>query len=314
MSLLGLWPLMSGCERGISPLRVATNPWIGYEFMFLARRENWISVQDIVLVEAGSATGALDLLAAGKADGAALTLDEVLRGRERGLALTAVLVFDVSLGADVLLAKPGIDALARLKHKRIGFEPSGVGALMLTKALEAAGLRTSDVTAVPTKFDQHEKVWRAGDIDALITFEPAASRLEAEGALRLFDSSKIPDTVIDVLAVTPTAADRHHEALHSLVEAHFRALAHFRQNPYDAAHRMAEHLKMSPKQVMGAFKGLELPNESRNRKLLRGNESSLVKTAQELGAVMVQAGLLKNGQTDVSRLVSADFLPRVETK
>lgn len=314
LGAVGLAALIPGCGHATPPLRIASNPWVGYEFMFLARHEGWISPQDTVLVEAGSATGALDLLASGKADGAALTLDEMLRARDQGLRLIAVLVFDISVGADVLLAKPGIESLAQLKGRRIGFEQSAVGALMLHKVLEAARLQASDVRKVPVTFDRHIEVWQSGKVDALITFEPTSSRLLAEGARRLFDSSRIPDTILDVLAVTPAAAQRHHEALHRLVAAHFRGLTAFHKNPYDTAYRMAERFKLSPKEVIGAFKGLEMPNASRNRRFLHGEDSVIVNAARELGVIMAQAGLLKNSQIDLSNLVNTDFIPREETR
>ena len=313
-SAMGCAALLSGCQRAIAPLRIASNPWVGYEFMFLAQREGWISAQDTLLVDAGSATATLDLLAKGQADGAALTLDEMLRARAQGLTLTAVLVFDISMGADVLLTKPGIDSLAQLKGKRIGFEPSGVGALMLHKALEAAAMPLAEVKPVAVTFDRHVQAWQAGEVDALISFEPVASQLQARDARLLFDSSRIPDTIFDVLAVTPAAVERHAEALRHLVAAHFRGVTNFRKNPNDTAYRMAERFKLSPKEVIGAFKGLELPNESRNRKLLHGGKAGIVNTARELNAIMAQAGILKNPQNDFSNLASADFIPGEETR
>lgn len=312
LSALGSAALLPGCQGAAGPLRIATNPWVGYEFMFLAQREGWISAQDTVLM-AGSSTVSLDLLAAGKADGAALTLDEMLRGRERGLPLMAVLVFDISLGADVLLARPSIETLAQLRGKRIGFEPSGVGALMLHKALAAAGLGPDDVQTLPVTVDRHLQTWRSGEIDALITFEPVASHAQAEGARRLFDSSHIPNTIFDVLAVTPAAAKRHPDALRQLVAAHFRGQAHFRKNPTDTAYRMAESFKLAPKEVIGAFKGLELPNVSRNRKLL-ATDGIILTAARELTVVLAQAGSLKRADMNLSNLVSTDFLPREELK
>jgi NitT/TauT family transport system substrate-binding protein len=218
------------------------------------------------------------------------------------------------MGADVLLAKPGIDTLAQLKGKRIGFEQSALGALMLYKALQAAALQLADVQQVPVTFDRHLQVWQAGEVDGLITFEPVSSRLQAQDARRLFDSSRIPDTIFDVLAVTPAALDRHHDALHKLVAAHFKGLTNFRKNPNDTAYRMAERFKLSPKEVIGAFKGLELPNESRNRSLLRDENPGIVETARELNAIMAQAGILKTGQGDLSNLVSAEFIPREEMR
>lgn len=313
--MLGLSGLITGCQRAVAaPLRIASHLWPGYEFMFLAQREGWISAQDTVLVETGASSESLQLLATGKADGVTLSLDELLRARERGLSLVTVLVFDISMGADVLLAKPGIDTLAQLKGKRIGVEHSGVGALLLYRALLDAALRLDEVKTVEVTFERHFQAWQSGELDALITFEPVAGRLQALGARRLFDSSWIPDTIFDVLAVMPATLDRHRDALQRLVKAHFRGLRNFRKNPHDTAFRMAQRFKLPPKEVIGAFRGLELPNESRNRKLLHGERSVIVKVSMELCDIMVQAGLLKNMQIDLSMLASADFIPREDMR
>jgi NitT/TauT family transport system substrate-binding protein len=309
LGALGLPVLAGGCGHPASPLRVASHVWPGYEFMFLARREGWISGQDTVLVETGSATESTQLLATDKADAAALTLDEMLGARARGLPLMAVLIFDISLGADVLLARPGIESLAQLKGRRIGHEPSAVGALMLHKALEAAALRIDEVQVVDVTFDQHEKAWRAGQVDALITFEPLASLLHREGAPRLFDSSRIPDTIFDVLAVMPAAAERNPDALRRLIAAHFQGQRNFRKNPNDAAYRMAERMHLPAKEVLAAFGGLELPDVYRNRKLLRGENAPLVNVARELAAFLSGAGIMQRPLTDFSQLASTEYLP-----
>jgi len=302
--------LLPGCQGAAEPLRIASHLWPGYEFLFLARREGWISPQDTQLIESGSATASIRLLAAGQADGAALTLDEMLGARQRGLPLVAVLVFDISLGADVLLARPGTDTLAQLRGKRIGYESSAVGALMLHKALAAASLPRGDIKAVPVTHERHALAWRAGEVDALITFEPVSGQLEAEGAQRLFDSSRIPDTIFDILAVTTAALQRNPAALRRLVAAHFQGLRNFHKNPNDTAYRLAERFKLPAREVIGAFKGLELPNENRNLKLLRGDNAPIVKSARELSDVLFDAGLLSARVSDFSRLFSADFIPR----
>ena len=84
---LALAPLSSACERAEKPLVVASHVWPGYELMFLAQREGWLP-QGISLMETNSATVSRSVLAAGKADAAALTLDEVLRARAAGEPLT----------------------------------------------------------------------------------------------------------------------------------------------------------------------------------------------------------------------------------
>lgn len=309
-SALGGAMLLCSCDQGASPLRIATHVWPGYEFMFLARREGRISHEDCLLIETGSATESLARLAAGDVDGAALTLDEMLGARAGGLPLVAVLIYDISLGADVLLSKPAIASLPELKGMRIGYEPSAVGALMLHKALDAAGLAIGEVQLVQVTFDRHAEAWAAEAVDALITFEPVARHLESAGARRLFDSSRIPDTIFDVLAVMPQTLERKSGALKRLIAAHFQVLRDFRKNPNDIAYRMAERFRLPAKEVIAAYGGLELPNIYRNRKLLRGPRAPLVDTAEALSRFLFQNGIMKDAPADFSGLTDAGFLPR----
>ena len=311
---LGMPLLFGACNRSESPLRIARHLWPGYEFMFLAQREGWFAKQHIVLVETDSATKSIELLASGQIDGAALTLDEVLGARARGLPLTAVLIFDISLGADVLLGRPGIETMAQLKDKRIAYEPSAVGALMLYKALEKAGLRPNDVKTIPVTFDRHWQVWHGREIDALITFEPVSSQLEGEGASRLFDSADIPDTIFDVLALTPEALEYKSDALRHLIAGHFQGIRNFRKNPKDTAYRLADRFKLPAKTVISAYAGLELPGIIRNRKLLQGDNAPLVQTAKELSVFLYHVGIMHKPLHDYSSLASAEFLPREDIK
>ncbi|NVO04609.1 MAG: ABC transporter substrate-binding protein [Rhodoferax sp.] len=308
LSLLGLPVLASGCRHPVAPMRIACHVWPGYEFLFLAQREGWIAPADTVLVETGAATESLQALATAQVDGAALTLDEVLRARDQGLPLRVVLVFDVSVGADALLAKPGIDSLAQLKGRRIGYEQSALGALMLYKVLEAAELRPGDVKPVPVTFDRHLEIWITGGVDALITFEPAVGQLLERDGHRLFDSSRIPDTIFDVLAVMPKVVSDHPDALRRVVAAHFRGLDRFRRNPNDVAYHLADRFNQKPQEVLASFKGLELPNQSRNRKLLVGTDGILAGKARELATIMTQAGIRGSTPLDLSNLTDAAFI------
>lgn len=304
---LGAW--FSGCNRTpTAPLSIAAHVWPGYEPMFLARREGWLEQRQVRLVETSGATESLQALAAGKVDGAALTLDEVLRGRAGGVPLTLVLVFDVSAGADVLLARPGINQLAGLKGRRIGVEQGAVGALMFAKALQAGGLKADEVSLVSMAISEQLDAWRRGQVDAVVTYEPVSSQLLAEGAHRLFDSRQLPDLIVDVLALRTSAIESHAEALRHLLAAHFRALDHLRHNPQDAAYRMAQRMNLPPEQVLAAFKGLVLPDLSNNHRLLAGETPSLLSSARGLSTLMLKAGLLPREDT-LAGLVSADFLP-----
>jgi NitT/TauT family transport system substrate-binding protein len=291
------------------PVAIAAHVWVGYESMFLARNEGWLDTKKVSLLETTNATESLAALTEGRVDGAALTLDEMLKARETGLPLTAVLVFDVSVGADMLVARPDIKHLADLKGKRIGLEKSSVAALLLSEILLAAGLVAKDVALIFVDVDKHRNAWRNQQADAFITYEPVASQLLMDGAVKRFDSRKIPDTIVDVLAIRRDRLDpAHADAVLHLVAAHFQALDHLTRNPQDAAYRMADRLGLPAPKVLSAFKGLLLPDVAHNVRLLAGAQATLLASARKVSDIMVRSALL--GQQDaLTDLIRADFLP-----
>lgn len=312
LSALGLLPLFSGCETLFSkPLSIAAHAWPGYEFMFLGMRENWLDKNQVALIETRSATDSLQTLKAGLADGAALTMDELLTARYEGVALSIVLVFNISSGADMLLAFPGINRLSDIKGKRIGVEEGSVSSLILHKALEAAGLSSNEITKLPLTIADHLDAWKNHQVDALVTYEPVASQLLAKGAVKLFDSRSTPNLIVDALAVrTDRLNVSYRQAIIHLIEAHFKGLYHLNTNPQDASYRMAKHLNLPPENVLNAYKGLVLPDLKNNHRLLSGNKPILLESAYHLNKVLLQTGKINRRDT-LNNLIDSSFLPTI---
>lgn len=303
---LPLLPL-TGCAPG-TPLVLAGHPWPGYEPLFLARNLGYLP-EDLHLLEAPTLKASLQTLKEGRADGAMLTLDEVLQLRDRGLALQVVLVFDVSKGADMLLAQPRIATPGQLRGQRIGVEDSALGALLLALVLERAGLSLQDIRRVHIAYEDHEAAWARGDVDALVSYEPVAGRLKARGARQLLSTRDLPDTIFDVLAVRPQAAQRHAATLRAALVGHFQALTYLRQNPWDAAYRLAPHLGVSAEEMIASLRGLEFPDLVGNQRYLSGQDSQLLRITDKLSAIMLQAGLIES-PVDAHGLYSAAYLPK----
>lgn len=179
---------------------------------------------------------------------------------------------------------------------------------MLHKLLVEARLAKSAITLIPLADDRHLDAWNEKELEALSTCEPAATRLQAKGALRLYDSRKMQDTIFDVLAIKPEAAERHHGAPTAQVAGHFRGLRHLRRNPRDAAFRMAGHMAIPAREVVDAYRVLELRDLHANRQLLDGNTGGLPAASRELSQVMRKAGLLAR-EADLAGLIRRDFLP-----
>lgn len=248
------------------------------------------------------------MLTEGKVDGAALTLDEVLHARSTGLNLAIILIFDISAGSDMLVVRPDITELAQLKGLRIGYEPGAVGELMLDHVLQTTGLTKQDVELIKVTTDQQLTSWKSDQIDAATTYEPIVSQLMELGAIRLFDSRQLPNTIFDVLAVRTEILDyRHSNTINHLLSTHFRTLDYLNHNPLDAAYRMSTHLGLPAEKVLSAFKGLLTPDLSNNLLLL--SNSDLLDSARKLSAIMVNSGLLRQ-EDNLSGLIRPEFLPR----
>lgn len=294
-----------GCASP-SPLRVAIQPWGGYQFMGLAAKEGWLP-PGVEIVFTPTGVDSVRRVVEGSVHGAALTLDQALVLVDQGVMLDIVLITNVSAGADVLLVRPAIKTLADLRGKRIGAEATSLGIVMVTKVLEAAGLERADVQVVEMTED-HVASWHAHEMDALVTYEPAIGQLLQLGLVPLFDTRSLPQTILDVLAIRHDALEMHEEQVRALVAGHFRALHAWRTNPIDTAYRLAPLMQMPVERVGKAFHGLDLPDEDYNRHYLKGPSEELLRVTADISAILLQAGIIKS-HVEARQLFTADFVP-----
>ncbi|MEW5771543.1 MAG: ABC transporter substrate-binding protein [Pseudomonadota bacterium] len=300
-------PLL-GCTRPEPLIRVAGIVWIGYEPLFLARELGYFDDSRLRLVETPSNTASLTALASGDVEAATLTLDECLIAREGGLDVRAILVFDDSAGADVIMAQPDIRDLGDLRGKRIGVEATAAGALMLSKLLEAARLRPEEVRKVPLIAANHVAAYQAREVDALVSFEPFATQLAGVGARRLLDSRRFPGLIVDVLAARGEALERAPEQFAHLTRGYFRALDHLQRGGGDAAARMAPRMGITPAEVTEALNGVRMMDRAANHAWLGGEPPLLVGTADMVAEVMQREALLRT-RPNLERLADPRFLP-----
>jgi NitT/TauT family transport system substrate-binding protein len=301
-----LAPSLAGCRAPEPALRVGSIVFPGYESLFLAREAGLLDEHQVRLIELLANTDTLRALAASQLEAAALTLDELMTARADGVDLRAVLVFDVSDGADVVLAKAPT-TLQTLAGKRVAVEDGAMGAVMLSALLKAARLAPEQIHKVAMTLDRSEALFGTEAVDAVVTAEPWAARLERKGARRIFDSHAMPGRIVDVLAVRADVLEARGPALRHLLAGVFAAQKIMREAPQRAAELIARRLQTPPDEVMALFRGLELPDLARNRAMLaRGG--AIDQTAQELQKLMLEAGLLPPASI-VQALADARFLP-----
>lgn len=297
--------LVPGCAPPLPPLRIGTIVFPGYELLFLAREMGQLQSGLVRLIELQNSSDSVRALAAGELEAATLTMDELMSARAGGVDLRAVLVLDTSDGADQVLARPGIK-LSALTGKRIAAENNSVGALMVASLLEATGLRVDQVVKVPITQSRAVEYFKKGLADVVVTAEPWAGQIKALGGQTIFDSSAVPDRIVDVIAVRADKLDSHAQALRHLVDMQFAAMELFLTQPERAAPLMAPRLQIKPEEVVGSFVGLKLPDRSQNQNLLKPG-GPLYRNLPILQSILINAKLLRH-EVDTTALLDDRFL------
>jgi NitT/TauT family transport system substrate-binding protein len=307
----GVWPAALGlgaCSGDAAPLlRVGLHTWPGYELLYLARELGRLDEKRVRLVHGPSGGTTIRALALKTLEAGCLTLDEVLSARDRGIPLTVLAVFNDSQGADAVLGRHPLRQLSDLPGARVGVEKSAVGAVMLDAALRAAGLKPHHVNTVYLAADEHVKAFKAGRIDALVTYEPHKTQLLNGGAVELYSTRQAPGLIVDVLAVRTEVWPTFRRSLQELLDAQFHAVAAWKAQPrkYDAF--LAQRLQIDPRDVPAAFAELKIPTREENLALMQGPDAPMRASAMRLAASMHEAGLLRQ-PADLTGLFAVDAL------
>jgi NitT/TauT family transport system substrate-binding protein len=290
---------LAGCGAiPVEPLRIATNVWPPYELLYLARERGYFAAErvQVELVDFSSYNGALAAYHQGQIDALMATLNEI-QNRDNFLdPPVVVLVLDYSFGGDAVVARPGLGSLAALRGRRIAYEESALGSYVLERALGAGRLTTNDVTILNRLPEEAEKEFRAGSVDAVVTYEPFLGRLLAGGGTTvLFSSRQMPGEIVDVLAARPAALRERQDDFRRLARAWFSALADFQANPADAAAIMARHENVGADEFLRGLEGSHIPDRVENLRLLGTSMATgeLSGIADRLGAFLVRQGLAR---------------------
>lgn len=299
--------LMS-CVRDPQPaLRVGYSIWPGYESLYLAHDLGYYEETPVRLVNYPSNSEIMRAFRNGDLELATLTMYEALLIAETNPSAQVVLVMDSSDGADVVLGQANIKKIEDVKGKRVGVEAGALGAFMFTRAFEQAGLDAQGVELLSLGVSEHESAFKNSVVDAIVTYEPTRSKLLANGANLLFDSSKIPGEILDVLVVRKKTMEQRPDVVREIVKGHFKALDYMNQNPQDAATRIAPREGVTPQQFLDSLNGLHIPSLDENKKILGRQDQESQERVQRVSNFMRQKNLLRSN-ISLSGLFNDEFV------
>jgi len=295
---------LGGCTRRAEPaLRIGTNVWIGSEPLYLARELGKLDPAHVHLVEYPSASEVLRAYRNQAIDGMVISLDELFGLVVDGFDPRVVLVVDISHGADAVVGRAGTRTMRDLVGKSIAVEGGALGAFVLSRALALSDMRAGDVKVVHLESNEQPAAFEKGQVDAAVTFDPYRTQMLRAGGQTLFDSTRIPGEIVDLLAVRRGVIDERPQAVAALLAGWFRALEFMRAEPQDAARRMGMRQQTSAEEFLQALRGLHVPSREENLAMLGGPTPALATTGQRLMTLMLEAKLLRT-RVDIPSLLA----------
>lgn len=139
---------------------------------------------------------------AGEYDGCTMTnMDALTIPAAGGVDTTALIVGDFSNGNDGVVLKEK-STLTDIKGQTVNLVELSVSHYLLARGLNSVGLSEQDVKVVNISDADMVAAFTTPDVTAVVTWNPLLSEITAvPGANKVFDSSKIPGEIIDLMVV-----------------------------------------------------------------------------------------------------------------
>lgn len=288
-----LLALVACGQAPLPPLTLGMNAWVGYDPLVLARDRGQVDKRLVRVVELASGTEVQRALRNGLLDAAAITLDEAMRLAEAGLDLQVIALLDASHGADVVLARPAIADLSQLRGAAVAVEDSSVGALMLQRMLQKAGLARADIRPVNMDANHHLGALRSGQVDLAVSYAPLSAQLLAAGFRPVFTSREIPGEIVDVLVVRRELLATRPEAIDAMLRAWDQGLRALQADPAASVPALARGTELSPAAYAEVLQGLQFVPLQDSLQQLRGPTGTLQARARVVAAALREAGMLQ---------------------
>ncbi|PWC37788.1 putative urea ABC transporter substrate-binding protein [Azospirillum sp. TSO35-2] len=180
----------------------------------------------VEIVQINDYVESINQYTAGAFDGCVMTnMDALTIPAAGGVDSTALISGDYSNGNDGIVLKTG-KTLKDIKGQKVNLVELSVSHYLLARGLDSVGLREKDVKVVNTAdADIVSAFTSSPDVTATVTWNPQLSEVaKAQGATMVFDSSKVPGEIIDLMVVNSATMKDNPALAKALVGAWYEVM------------------------------------------------------------------------------------------
>jgi len=157
-----------------------------------------------------------------------------------GVDSTALIMGDFSNGNDGIILKDK-KTLADIKGQNVNLVELSVSHYLLARALESVNMSEKDVKVVNTSDADIVAAFTSNDVTAVTTWNPQLSEITAmKNANLVFDSSKIPGEIVDMLVLHTKTLQENPKLAKALTGAWFEVMSIMKKGDKDALEFMAK--------------------------------------------------------------------------
>jgi NitT/TauT family transport system substrate-binding protein len=219
--------LLTAKLAAAEPLKIAYSDWPGFTILEVAKQKGWFKEAGVdVELLWFDYLPSIDAFAAGKVDAVTVVSTDALVTGANGAKSKFIAVLDYSDGNDMIIGKPGINSIKDLKGQKIGLEATFVEHLLLLKALEANGMKQSDVEIVNTATNDTPQTLGSGNVAAVGAWYPVSGQAlkQVAGSKKLFTSADAKGLIYDVLAVSPVSLGKRKADWEKVVKVFYKCV------------------------------------------------------------------------------------------
>ncbi len=242
------------------PLKIGYSDWPGFTILEVAKQKGWFKEAGVDVELAWfDYLPSLDAFSAGKVDAVTVVATDALVNGANGAKSKIIALLDFSEGSDMIIGGPGINSIKDLKGKKVGIEVTLVEHLLLLKALEANGLKQSDVELVNTPTNDTPQVLASGKVAAVAAWYPVSSQAlkQVAGSKALFTSADAKGLIYDALAVSPTSFAKHKADWEKITAIYYKCVDYLKdaKTADDAVRIMAAKVGANPEDYVKNIPG-----------------------------------------------------------
>lgn len=231
-------------------------------------------------------------VASGDIQCAATTVETFMIWNANGVPIKQLFQLDMSHGADGMVVRNDIAAIADLKGKTVAASAPGTSPyFVLAWMLNENGLTLDDVTVVNLEPAAAAQSFVAGQNDAAMTYEPYLSTVrDNPDAGKIIATTLDYPVVMDSVGCTPEFIAANPDAVKALAKSYYDALEMIKTDQAKAYEIMGADVKQTGEQFGKSAGYLEWQDAEANKKFMTGGINDFYAKA---GPLLEKIGIIK---------------------